>query len=108
MDRSAAVRGKPALYPYLGSGIGNGPLVELLDGSVKWDMISGIGVHMFGHSDPETVRTALRAALSDTVQQGNLQANADSVAFAELLVQEASRATRLRRIFPSSTGKAES
>ena len=29
------LRGRPALYPYIGSGIGNGPLVELADGSVK-------------------------------------------------------------------------
>jgi hypothetical protein len=42
LDRVAAVKGKPALFPYIGSGLGNGPLVELADGSVKWDMIIGI------------------------------------------------------------------
>ena len=49
------LRGRPPLYPYIGSGIGNGPLVELADGSVKWDMINGIGVHMFGHGDPDLI-----------------------------------------------------
>lgn len=104
LDRNAEARGKPALFPYLGSGLGNGPLVELLDGSVKWDMINGIGVHMFGHSHPEMVRAALHAALSDTVQQGNLQANADSVGFMEILAAEAARASRLRHVFVTNSG----
>jgi len=104
LNRSAAVRGKPALYPYVGSGLGHGPLVELLDGSVKWDMINGIGVHMFGHSDPDMVRTALRAAIGDTVQQGNLQSNGDSIEFGEILIEEASRTSRLRHAFITNSG----
>jgi len=43
---------------------------------------------MFGHSDPDLVATALRAAMSDTVMQGNLQFNHDSTEFAELLLDE--------------------
>src|SRR5262245_5035886 len=42
MKRAADVRGRGLLYPYIGSGVGNGALVELADGSVKWDMICGI------------------------------------------------------------------
>ena len=38
-------------YASIGTGRGRGPLVELVDGSVKWDMITGIGVHGFGHGD---------------------------------------------------------
>lgn len=93
LKRQGAVKGRPPLFPYVGSGLGNGPLVQLLDGSVKWDMINGIGVHMFGHSDPDMVATALRAALSDTVMQGNLQFNADSVEIGELLIREATVGT---------------
>ena len=104
LDRVARTKGKPPLYPYVGSGVGNGPLVELADGSVKWDMITGIGVHPFGHSDPDLVATALRAALGDTVQQGNLQFNADSIEFSELLLAEASRASRLRHCFTTNSG----
>jgi 4-aminobutyrate aminotransferase-like enzyme len=91
LARQAQVKGKPALYPYVGSGLGNGPLVELADGSVKWDLINGIGVHMFGHSDPDLVATAIRAAACDIVMQGNLQFNTDAIEFGELLIQEASR-----------------
>jgi len=36
MARAAETRGRALLYPYIGSGIGNGALVELADGSVKW------------------------------------------------------------------------
>lgn len=104
LARFAAGRGRPALYPYVGSGIGNGPLVELADGSVKWDLINGIGVHMFGHSDPGMVEAALRASLADVCMQGNLQFNADSIEFAEFLVAEASRSSRLARCFVTNSG----
>ena len=56
--------------------------VRLADGSVKWDMINGIGVHMFGHSDRDMIRASLEGAVSDTVMQGNLQYNQDAVDFA--------------------------
>ena len=98
------LRGRAALYPYIGSGIGNGPLVELADGSVKWDMINGIGVHMFGHSDPDLIETALRAALSDVVMHGNLQFNADVIDFADLIVTEASRSSDLKYCFLTNSG----
>jgi 4-aminobutyrate aminotransferase-like enzyme len=104
LQRVAAYKGKPPLYPYVGSGLGNGALVELADGSVKWDLINGIGVHMFGHSDPEVVATALRAAMNDTVMQGNLQFNHDSTEFAELLIEEASRSSNIRHAFITNSG----
>ena len=104
MDRSTAAKGRGPIYPYVGSGVGRGPLVELVDGSVKWDMINGIGVHMFGHSDPGMVRAALEASLGDVVMEGNLQFNGESIAFAELLVQEASKRSRLRHVFVTNSG----
>lgn len=104
LDRYGELRGRGLLFPYLGSGVGRGPLVELADGSVKWDLINGIGVHMFGHGEPDLVATAVRAALGDTVMQGNLQCNEDAVAFAELLVAEASRSSELRHCFLTNSG----
>lgn len=105
MERTAGVRGRAPLMPYMGVGLGNGPLVQLADGSVKWDMLNGIGVHMFGHSDARMVRAALEGSLSDLCMQGNLTSNADSVAFAELLVAEARRAgSRLQHAFVSNSG----
>ena len=46
------MRGGNLYFPYLGSGLGNGSFVELADGSVKLDFITGIGVHGLGHSPP--------------------------------------------------------
>ena len=104
LGRAAAVRGRQCLYPYLGSGLGNGALVQLADGSVKWDMINGIGVHMFGHSHPTMVRAALESALSDVVMQGNLQFNPDSILIGELLTEEAARHSSIKHCFMTNSG----
>ena len=86
LKQAADVRGRGLLYPYLGSGIGNGALVELLDGSVKWDMITGIGVHFFGHSDPETIRASMLGAAEDTLQHGNLLSGNGPYEFSRVLL----------------------
>ena len=104
LERFKDSRGRPPLYPYVGSGLGRGPLVELVDGSVKWDLINGIGVHMFGHSDPGMVRAALESALEDVVMEGNLQFNSGSIRFGELLVEQASRGSNLRHVFLTNSG----
>ena len=87
--RFAAMRGGELYYPYLGSGIGRGALVELADGSVKYDMISGIGVHYFGHGHPIVVAAALDAAVSDIVMQGNLQQDREAMELTTLLLDQA-------------------
>ncbi len=104
MQRAADVRGRALLYPYVSSGVGNGALVELADGSVKWDMICGIGVHFFGHSDPELIAAAVEAGIDDTVKQGNLQSNFEAYEFAETLLAEARKHSRLKFCFPSTSG----
>ncbi len=86
IERLAAVRGGEPIWPYLSSGIGRGPYVELADGSVKLDFIGGIGVHGAGHSDPGIVDAAIDAAVEDTVMQGNLQQNPDSIVMMESLI----------------------
>lgn len=79
------LRGFPLYYPYIGSGIGNGAFVELLDGSIKYDLISGIGACYFGHSDPDIAMHAVDAAMTNCVMQGNLQQNEDSITLSSLL-----------------------
>src|SRR5271170_1666854 len=49
VEQFSRLRGGALYFPFLGSGLGNGALVELYDGSVKYDFISGIGVHYLGH-----------------------------------------------------------
>src|SRR5262245_36925356 len=60
-------RGGQLWFPFLGSGLGKGALVELLDGSVKYDFISGLGPHYLGHSHPALLTAGLDAAISDTI-----------------------------------------
>ncbi|GJQ30861.1 MAG: acetylornithine aminotransferase [Phycisphaerae bacterium] len=104
MARAAAVRGRALLYPYLGSGLGRGALVELADGSVKWDMICGIGVNFFGHSDPDLTRAALEAGLDDVVKHGNLSSNFAAYEFAETLLVEAKKGSNLRYAYLATSG----
>jgi 4-aminobutyrate aminotransferase-like enzyme len=100
-----AIRAGDLFYPFLGSGIGNGPLVELADGSVKFDFISGIGVHHWGHSHPVIVEAALVASLRDTVMQGNLQQNVESLELSRLILAGANqRGADLSHCFLSTSG----
>ncbi|MCP4407944.1 MAG: aminotransferase class III-fold pyridoxal phosphate-dependent enzyme [Gammaproteobacteria bacterium] len=99
------VRGGNLYFPYLGSGIGRGSLVELEDGSVKYDFINGIGVHHFGHSHPQLIEAAIEAALGDTIMQGNLQQNKASYTFSRRLVDAANaNGARFDHCFLTSTG----
>ena len=86
LERLTSARGGPPYFPYVASGMGQGPWVELADGSVKLDFISGIGVHGLGHGHPALIRSAIAAALQDTVMQGNLQQHRPSIAICERLL----------------------
>ena len=80
-------RGGALIFPYLGSGFGKGPLVELEDGSIKYDFICGIGVYQFGHCNPLLVDASIDAALQDTLIQGNVQQNLNSLTFTESMLE---------------------
>lgn len=98
------LRGRPLFYPYVGSGIGRGPYVELEDGSVKLDLINGIGIHVLGHSHPEVIEASLHGALSDIVMQGHLQSNRDYFDISKKLVEIASRKSRLKHVWLTTCG----
>lgn len=86
-------RGRPLFYPYVGTGVGRGPYVELEDGSIKMDLINGIGVNILGHSHPRIAEAMMKASMSDLVMQGNLQPNGE---YLEML-------TKLKAIYSKST-----
>lgn len=105
LDRFGEMRGANIFFPYLGSGIGNGPFVELADGSVKLDFITGIGVHGYGHSHPLLVAAGIDAAIGDTVMQGNLQQNTNSCDLLDLLTRTACESgAALKHCFLSTSG----
>lgn len=89
IDSFGEARGRGLVFPLMGSGLGRGALVELTDGSVKYDFITGIGVHAFGHGDLDIIRTALMAASADVVMQGNLHCNREAADFSETLLESA-------------------
>lgn len=100
LEKMHHLRGGRLFYPYIGSGFGKGSLVELYDGSIKYDMITGIGPHVYGHSDPEIMEAIIDSAFSDTVMQGHLQQNIDSVELIQLFTETSG----LPHCFLSSTG----
>jgi len=86
----AALRGAPAFWPYVSAGIGNGPYIQLADGSVKLDFIGGIGVYGCGHNHPDMIDASVDAAIEDVTMQGNLQFNTGSVRMIKALAELAS------------------
>lgn len=86
-----AMRGRPAFYPYLGSGLGRGARAMLADGRWVLDFALGVGVHFFGHGNLDLLETAIRACASDLVMQGNLLYNREYGALMNALLQNAPR-----------------
>jgi len=103
-DRAGAVRGRPLHYNYVGTGAGRGIFVELEDGSVKMDLINGIGIHLLGHGHPRVMAATVRGALSDIVNQGNLQPNKEYTRLLEKLAQIGGKKSRLKYAWLSTCG----
>ncbi|MCT4641707.1 MAG: aminotransferase class III-fold pyridoxal phosphate-dependent enzyme [Bacteriovoracaceae bacterium] len=91
LEEFGSNRGGKLFYNYIGSGIGNGSLVELADGSVKYDFITGIGVHYFGHSHPGVIAAQIDGAITNTTMSGNLQQNIDSPKLFKLILDQANK-----------------
>lgn len=69
--RMQSLRGCDFELPALLSGNGHGPFVELQDGSVKLDLIGGIGPYLLGHSHPLQIRAHLKAARASMINSTN-------------------------------------
>lgn len=104
IEKIGALRGRPLYHNYIGTGAGRGPYVELEDGSIKLDLINGIGIHIMGHSHPRVMKAAVRGALADVVMQGNIQPNNEYLKLTEKLVQIAGRKSRLKHAWFSTCG----
>lgn len=100
----AEFRSRPLFYKYVGTGLGRGPYVQLEDGSVKLDLINGIGVHILGHSHPAVLRGAIQGATADIVMQGNLQPNKEYLQMLQKLTDLASRSSRLKYAWLATCG----
>lgn len=105
LKKFGELRGAPTFYEYLGSGFGKGALVELADGSLKYDFITGIGVHYMGHSNADVIEASIDGAIANTVMNGHLQQNVDSASLAELLSTQACKnGAKVKNVFLSTSG----
>ena len=105
IKKTGEYRGGALYYNYLGSGIGNGPLVELADGSVKYDFITGIGVHYMGHSHPGVINAQIEGSIQNTVMNGHLQQNTDSSKLLELISTQACKyGAKVKNVFLTTSG----
>lgn len=95
IDELGRVRGRPLIYPMIPTGRGSGPFVELQDGSVKMDLICGIGVHLFGHGHPELMMEGAKAALKATTMQGTLMPGDEYGRVLSLLLKHSAGPERL-------------
>lgn len=98
-----AQRGRDLYYPFLASGLGNGPWIELADGSVKWDMITGIGINFFGHGCGAYLSELIDALPSD-VMQGNLQPGVEAPAVLAELLRHVGPRSRLKHAWLMCSG----
>lgn len=96
-------RGRALFYPYGSSGRGHGPFTELMDGSVKYDLINGIGFNILGHSHPIQIKAALEAACLDSMMVGNLQSYDAPFRLTQALLDAVSN-SRLRHFWFSGSG----
>ncbi|OFZ20167.1 MAG: hypothetical protein A2X94_09685 [Bdellovibrionales bacterium GWB1_55_8] len=103
ITRYVSERGRELYFPFLGSGIGSGPYVELMDGSVKMDLITGIGINFFGHSNPEMISEMIDGIAADPMQ-GNLQPGVEAHEFSEALLSRLGGGSRLRYVWPMCSG----
>ena len=88
-------RGRDLYYPFIGSGLGAGPFVELLDGSVKYDMITGIGINFFGHTHPAYMEEIIEALPRD-IMQGNLEPGLELRELLQALLARVGAGSRLK------------
>ena len=104
MNKICELRGRPLFYPYLSSGLGRGPLIQLSDGSIKLDFICGIGPHILGHSHPDMIKASLRGAIEDTTMQGHLQMGTVYKELLEKLLSIAGKKSRLAQAWFCPSG----
>ena len=98
-----SLKGRGFFFPFMASGRGHGPFVELIDGSVKYDMINAIGVNLLGHSHPIYIKSNLEAATSDTMMTGNLLSYQEPYELSKVLIDSVKK-SRLKHFWFSCSG----
>lgn len=103
IDQLATLRGRELFYKFIGSGAGSGPFIELGDGSVKYDLITGIGVNFFGHGNLELFEAELDGVWCN-VMQGNLGPNPEYPALMKELLSLVGEKSKLKNCWLTTCG----
>lgn len=103
LEDFAKVKGRGFFYQYFSSGRGHGPFTELTDGSIKYDLIGGIGPALLGHSHPLYIKANLEAATIDSMMCGNLLPYQEAYGVTKRMV-DAVKNSRLRHFWFSGSG----
>ncbi|MGE4232186.1 MAG: aminotransferase class III-fold pyridoxal phosphate-dependent enzyme [Bacteriovoracia bacterium] len=103
LDEVKASRGRELFFPTIGSGAGNGPFIELCDGSVKYDLITGIGVNFFGHGNVDLFEAQIDGVWSTTMQ-GNLTPNKEYLDLMKALLASVGSKSKLENVWLTSCG----
>lgn len=103
LEEYSKSRGREFFYNYISTGRGHGPFTELLDGSVKYDLIEGIGFNLLGHSHPIMIKSCLEAATIDTIMCGNLQTYEAPNELTKALISSVSK-SRLKHFWFTCSG----
>ena len=97
------LKGRGFFFPFMASGRGHGPFVELLDGSVKYDLINALGVNLLGHSHPLYIKANIEAATSDAMMCGNLLSYQEPYEMTKILLDQV-KGSRLEHFWISCSG----
>ena len=97
-------RGRGFFFNYLSSGKGHGPFTQVVDGSVKYDLINGIGVNLLGHSHPLMIKAHLEAATCDTIMCGNLLPYKEALDVTKAIVDQVKEKSNLRYFWFAGSG----
>lgn len=98
-----SLKGRGFFFPFMASGRGHGPFVELVDGSIKYDLINAIGVNLLGHSHPIFIKANLEAATSDTMMTGNLLSYQEPYELSKALIETVKK-SRMKHFWFSCSG----
>lgn len=103
LDQYSSLRGRAGFYPYISTGKGNGPFTQLIDDSVKYDLIGGVGVYLLGHGHPVITEAILESATSDTLICGNLMPYDDSIQMMQTLLNQVKK-SHLKHFWYAGSG----
>ncbi len=104
LDKFSNLRGRGFFYNYFSTGKGHGPFTQLIDGSVKYDLINSIGVNLLGHSHPLQIKSNLEAACSDTMMCGNLLPYSEAYEASNILIDAVKEKSRLKNFWFAGSG----